>query len=92
MILLSPGDEPAIRRIDALGVDRLHLLGYSEGGWIAGSHAALSAHRDRLASLTLVEPGGADEDDLKLPGPLDHFGGDREMPQRTGAAQRRRFR
>ena len=47
--------------VDMLGLDRLHLLGYSEGGWIAGSHAALSAHRDRLASVTLVEPGGAIE-------------------------------
>ncbi len=47
--------------VDTLGLDSLHLLGYSEGGWIAGSHAALSAHRDRLASVTLVEPGGAIE-------------------------------
>ena len=47
--------------VDTLGLDRLHLLGYSEGGWIAGSHAALSAHRDRLASVTLVEPAGAIE-------------------------------
>lgn len=47
--------------IDSLGLERLHLLGYSEGGWIAGSHAALSARRDRLASVTLVEPGGAIE-------------------------------
>lgn len=47
--------------VDALGPDRFHLLGYSEGGWIAGSHAALSARPDRLASLTLVEPAGAIE-------------------------------
>lgn len=47
--------------IDGVGVDRLHLLGYSEGGWIAGSHAALSPQRERLASVTLVEPGGAIE-------------------------------
>lgn len=47
--------------VDGLGLDHLHLLGYSEGGWIAGSHAALSARRDRLASVTLVEPGGAIE-------------------------------
>ena len=45
--------------VDSLGLVSLHLLGYSEGGWIAGSHAALSAHRDRLASVTLIEPGGA---------------------------------
>lgn len=47
--------------VDGLGLDRVHLLGYSEGGWIAGSHAALSTRRDRLASVTLVEPGGAIE-------------------------------
>ncbi len=47
--------------VDSLGLDRLHLLGYSEGGWIAGSHAALSAHRDRIASVTLIEPAGAIE-------------------------------
>lgn len=47
--------------IGALGLGRLHLLGYSEGGWIAGSHAALSTRRDRLASVTLIEPGGAIE-------------------------------
>ncbi|MBY5162653.1 alpha/beta fold hydrolase [Salsipaludibacter albus] len=47
--------------VDGLGLDRLHLLGYSEGGWIAGSHAALSTHRDRLASVTLVGAAGAIE-------------------------------
>lgn len=47
--------------IDRLELERVHLLGYSEGGWIAGSHAALSTRRDRLASITLVEPGGAIE-------------------------------
>ena len=47
--------------IDGLGLERLHLLGYSEGGWIAGSYAALSTRRDQLASVTLVEPGGAIE-------------------------------
>jgi pimeloyl-ACP methyl ester carboxylesterase len=45
--------------MDTLDLDRLHLLGYSEGGWIADSHAALSAHRERLASVTLIEPAGA---------------------------------
>lgn len=47
--------------MDELGLDRVHLLGYSEGGWLAGNHAALSARRDRLASVVLVEPGGAIE-------------------------------
>src|SRR5690606_20759735 len=47
--------------VGALELDRFHLLGYSEGGWIAGSFAALSVRRDRLASLTLIEPAGAIE-------------------------------
>lgn len=42
--------------LDALGLDRVHLVGYSHGAW----HAALAALHlpDRLASVTLVEPGG----------------------------------
>ena len=44
--------------LDALGLDAVHLVGYSEGGWIATVHAACSARRDRLVTLTLVEPGG----------------------------------
>lgn len=47
--------------LDRLDLTRIHLLGYSEGGWIAGLHAALSTRPDRLASLTLIEPGGAIE-------------------------------
>ena len=47
--------------IDAVPVDRVHLVGYSEGGWIAGLHAALSDRPGRLATLTLIEPGGAIE-------------------------------
>ncbi|WP_309104821.1 alpha/beta hydrolase [Microbacterium sp.] len=43
--------------IAGLGIERTHLLGYSEGAW----HAALTAaHRpDRIASLVLGEPGSA---------------------------------
>ena len=47
--------------LDRLGLDRVHLAGYSEGGWIAGLHAALSNRSERLATLTLIEPGGAIE-------------------------------
>lgn len=47
--------------LDALGLETVHLLGYSEGGWIAGLHAAFTARPSRLATLTLVEPGGAIE-------------------------------
>lgn len=47
--------------LDGLGLDRVHLGGYSEGGWIAGVHAAHTSRSDRLATLTLIEPGGAIE-------------------------------
>ncbi|WP_406389757.1 alpha/beta fold hydrolase [Streptomyces sp. NBC_00887] len=40
----------------ALGLDRVHLVGASYGGWLALNQA----HRrpDRLASVTLLDPGG----------------------------------
>ena len=44
--------------LDGLGLDRVHLLGYSEGGWIAGTYAGLTDRRSRVASLVLVEPAG----------------------------------
>lgn len=47
--------------LDALDLDRIHLGGYSEGGWIAGVHAAHTPRAARLATLTLIEPGGAIE-------------------------------
>jgi pimeloyl-ACP methyl ester carboxylesterase len=47
--------------LDSLGLDRIHFGGYSEGGWIAGVHATHTQRRDRLASLTLIEPAGAIE-------------------------------
>lgn len=45
--------------LDALALDKVHLCGYSEGGWIAGTHAAGTRNPRRLATLTLIEPGGA---------------------------------
>lgn len=45
--------------LDALGLDRVHLVGYSEGGFVACLNAAFTARPQRLASLTLIEPGGA---------------------------------
>lgn len=47
--------------LDGLGLERVHLCGYSEGGWIAGVHAAATDRSDRLVSLSLIEPGGAIE-------------------------------
>ncbi|MRH92244.1 alpha/beta fold hydrolase [Nocardia sp. SYP-A9097] len=42
--------------LDALGLERVHLIGYSHGAW----HTAAVALHDsrRLASITLIEPGG----------------------------------
>lgn len=45
--------------LDGLRVDHVHLLGYSEGGWIAGLYAGLADRRDRVTSLVLIEPAGA---------------------------------
>lgn len=47
--------------LDRLGLDRVHLARYSEGGWIAGLHAALTGRSERHVSLTLIEPAGAIE-------------------------------
>lgn len=45
--------------LDALGLDRVHLAGYSEGGYLAILNASITARPERLATLTLLEPGGA---------------------------------
>lgn len=42
--------------LDAIGVDRIHLVGYSGGGWLAAEYASYF-HR-RLKSLTLLTPVG----------------------------------
>lgn len=47
--------------LDALGAESVHLVGYSEGGWIAAVHAASTDRPARLASLTLIEPAGGIE-------------------------------
>lgn len=45
--------------LDALELDRVHLVGYSEGGFVACLHAAFTERAERIATLTLIEPGGA---------------------------------
>lgn len=45
--------------LDGLSLDRVHLVGYSEGGFVACLAAALSPRRDRFVTVTLIEPGGA---------------------------------
>jgi pimeloyl-ACP methyl ester carboxylesterase len=47
--------------IEALGLDHVHLVGYSLGGWIAAELAVF--YPRRFASLTLVTPAG-----LRIPG------------------------
>jgi pimeloyl-ACP methyl ester carboxylesterase len=47
--------------LDALHLEAIHLMGYSEGGWIAALHGALTDRPDRLTTLTIVEPAGAIE-------------------------------
>jgi proline iminopeptidase len=57
-------DLEALRR--RLGKERLHLLGHSFGGMIALRY--LDRHPDRVASLTLVDPGVADPDAMRKGG------------------------
>jgi pimeloyl-ACP methyl ester carboxylesterase len=45
--------------LDGLGLKALHLVGYSEGGWLALVHAAKTSTPQRLKGLVLLEPGGA---------------------------------
>ncbi|MGC9543174.1 alpha/beta fold hydrolase [Streptomyces sp. UG1] len=47
-----------------LGLDRVHLVGVSYGGWLAVNQA----HRgpDRLASVTLLDPGGLEKVGLRF--------------------------
>ena len=42
--------------LDAIGMERVHLVGYSLGGWIAAEFA--SFYPKRLLSLTLMVPAG----------------------------------
>ena len=58
-----------LRILDALDVDRAHLVGLSMGGGIAQEVAA--RHPDRVATLTLVatSPAGRRQDESPLPPP-----------------------
>nr|WP_240979863.1 alpha/beta fold hydrolase [Streptomyces sp. HNM0574] len=50
--------------LDGLGLDRVHLVGSSYGGWLALNQA----HRapGRLASVTLLDPGGLEKVGLRF--------------------------
>jgi pimeloyl-ACP methyl ester carboxylesterase len=53
--------------LDALEIDRAHLIGFSLGGWIAANLAIF--YPDRFKSLTLITPAG-----LRVPGaPMTDF-------------------
>jgi pimeloyl-ACP methyl ester carboxylesterase len=53
--------------LDAFDLDRVHLIGYSLGGWIAANLAIFYPHR--LKSLTLITPAG-----LRIPeAPMTDF-------------------
>jgi pimeloyl-ACP methyl ester carboxylesterase len=47
--------------LEALGLDRIHLVGFSLGGWIAADLAIF--YPERLESLTLIAPAGLDVPD-----------------------------
>lgn len=48
--------EHVLAYLDAVGVERAHVVGESLGGWVAGRLAA--DHPDRVGKITLVAPGG----------------------------------
>ncbi|MEV5812309.1 alpha/beta fold hydrolase [Streptomyces mutabilis] len=50
--------------LDGLGLDRVHLVGTSYGGWLALNQAHLAP--ERLASVTLLDPGGLEKVGLRF--------------------------
>ena len=60
--------------LDTLGLDRVHLVGASFGGWIAAEIATMASQR--LTSLTLIDPVG-----IKVEGWIYPFLFGMELPQ-----------
>ena len=54
--------------LDELGLDRVHLVGYSLGGWLAAEFA--SFYPRRLKSLTLMVPAGLRIEGRPIPNPV----------------------
>jgi pimeloyl-ACP methyl ester carboxylesterase len=54
--------------LDELGLDTVHLVGYSLGGWLAAEFA--SFYPRRLRSLTLMVPAGLRIADKPIPNPV----------------------
>ena len=60
--------------LDTLGLDRVHVVGASFGGWIAAEIATMASHR--LESMTLIDPVG-----IKVDGWIYPFLFGMELPQ-----------
>jgi pimeloyl-ACP methyl ester carboxylesterase len=60
--------------LDTLGLERVHVVGASFGGWIAAEIATMAAHR--LDSMTLIDPVG-----IKVEGWIYPFLFGMELPQ-----------
>ena len=60
--------------LDTLGLERVHLVGASLGGWIAAEIAVMASHR--LASLVLIDPVG-----IKVDGWIYPFIFGMDLPQ-----------
>jgi pimeloyl-ACP methyl ester carboxylesterase len=60
--------------LDALGLDRVHVVGASFGGWIAAEIATMASAR--LASMTLIDPVG-----IKVEGWIYPFLFGMELPE-----------
>jgi pimeloyl-ACP methyl ester carboxylesterase len=60
--------------LDALGLERVHVVGASFGGWIAAEIATMASHR--LESMTLIDPIG-----IKVEGWIYPFLFGMELPQ-----------
>ena len=60
--------------LDTLGLDCVHVVGASFGGWIAAEMATMASHR--LTSMTLIDPVG-----LKVEGWIYPFLFGMELPQ-----------
>lgn len=60
--------------LDQLGLERVHLVGASFGGWIAAEIATMASHR--LASLVLIDPVG-----IKIDGWIYPFLFGMDLPQ-----------
>jgi len=60
--------------LDTLGLERVHVVGASFGGWIAAEMATMASHR--LESMTLIDPVG-----IKVEGWIYPFLFGMELPQ-----------